>query len=222
MTISCAELRDIAPELALDVVDGRQRAEALAHLEACHACRNEVASLTQAAEEILVIAPSVEPSAGFADRVLAQLDIAIPSTRTTARRAWRRRTLALAAAAAAVVMLTFAAVLAIRDDRSSAESAEMRTGTGEVVGVATIELGDPPMLAVRVPDWPDLVERYGESPGGTYRLVVELDDGTRVVESFDRPTDAASQLPAGVDPEAVVAASIVDERGRAWCTARFA
>jgi hypothetical protein len=226
MAMTCAELRDIAPELALDVVDGRQRAAALEHLETCHRCRAEVASLTQAAEELLLLAPPVEPSVGFTDRVLAQLDIPAPSTRTTTRRSWPRRALALAAAAAAVVVLAFATIVAVDDNESFADTAEMRTGTGEVVGTASIEEGDPPVLVVRVPEWSDLVERYGESPDATYRLVVELDDGSRVVESFDGPAEAAAdsawQLPVGSDPDAVVAASIVDEQGRAWCTARFA
>ena len=35
----CDEARELAPELALGIVDGEERAEALRHLSACADCR---------------------------------------------------------------------------------------------------------------------------------------------------------------------------------------
>ena len=44
--MSCAEFHDSAAELALGVLTGRERAEALAHLDHCEACREMSASST--------------------------------------------------------------------------------------------------------------------------------------------------------------------------------
>jgi hypothetical protein len=38
--MTCAELADVAAELALGVLTGRERAMAVAHLDNCDTCRN--------------------------------------------------------------------------------------------------------------------------------------------------------------------------------------
>ncbi|HEV2368250.1 MAG TPA: zf-HC2 domain-containing protein, partial [Acidimicrobiales bacterium] len=63
--MNCAELRDIAPELALGVLPGQERAAALAHLQSCPACQAEVEHLTDVADELVALAPAVEPPLGF-------------------------------------------------------------------------------------------------------------------------------------------------------------
>jgi hypothetical protein len=71
--MSCAELQELAAELALDLVTGAERAAALAHLEGCPPCRAEVASLTDVGEALLAIAPEVSPSPGFESRVISRI-----------------------------------------------------------------------------------------------------------------------------------------------------
>ena len=56
--MSCAEFHDSAAELALGVLTGRERAEALEHLDHCEACREHVRSLTTTGEELLGLLPS--------------------------------------------------------------------------------------------------------------------------------------------------------------------
>jgi hypothetical protein len=71
--MTCAELADVAAELALGVLTGRERAVALAHLDTCDACREDVRQLMATGEQLLELLPPVEPPAGFETRVLARL-----------------------------------------------------------------------------------------------------------------------------------------------------
>jgi hypothetical protein len=71
--MGCAEVHELAAELALDLLTGPERAAVLAHLEGCTACRADVASLTDVGETLLAIAPEVEPSAGFESRLITRI-----------------------------------------------------------------------------------------------------------------------------------------------------
>jgi hypothetical protein len=86
-----------AAELALGVLSGSERADTLAHLETCHACRALVEDLSDVADGLLLVAPEAEPPAGFESAVLARV-----GERTPLRR--RRWMLAGAAAATALVL----------------------------------------------------------------------------------------------------------------------
>jgi len=76
--VGCEEFADVAAELALGVLMGRERADALAQLERCDACRETVRQLTMTGERLLELLPAVEPSAGFESRALARLGVAVP------------------------------------------------------------------------------------------------------------------------------------------------
>lgn len=84
--MGCARFADVAAELALGVLTGRERAEALAHLDHCEACREHVRQLTMTGEELLGLLPSSEPPPGFETRVMERLGLAVPGPRHAARR----------------------------------------------------------------------------------------------------------------------------------------
>jgi len=73
--MTCAELADVSAELALGVLTGRERAMALAHLETCDECREDVRELMETGEQLIELLPPVEPPAGFETRVLARLGL---------------------------------------------------------------------------------------------------------------------------------------------------
>jgi anti-sigma-K factor RskA len=75
----CAEFTDAAAELALGVLTGRERARALAHLDRCDACRENVRQLTVTGEELVGLLPAIEPPAGFETRVMERLGLATPA-----------------------------------------------------------------------------------------------------------------------------------------------
>jgi hypothetical protein len=77
--MSCREFSDVAAELALGVLTGRERAQALAHLDHCDACRETVRELTMTGEALVGLLPSVEPPAGFETRVMQRIGLAAPA-----------------------------------------------------------------------------------------------------------------------------------------------
>jgi hypothetical protein len=76
--MTCAGLADMAAELALGVLTGRERAMAVAHLDTCDACREDVRQLMETGEQLRGLLPPVEPPAGFETRVLARLGLSAP------------------------------------------------------------------------------------------------------------------------------------------------
>jgi hypothetical protein len=109
-SMSCAEFGDSAAELALGVLTGRERAEALAHLDHCETCREHVRQLTITGEQMLGLLPTAEPPPGFETRVMERIGLPIPSPQPLRQRrqpAWShgfspRRMLVAAAAVVAV------------------------------------------------------------------------------------------------------------------------
>jgi hypothetical protein len=107
--MGCREFSDVAAELALGVLTGRERAQALAHLDHCASCREEVRQLTATGEGLLGLLPNVEPPAGFEARVMDRLGLAAPAPGPARPAGWAslagrtRRVLALAAVTLAIV-----------------------------------------------------------------------------------------------------------------------
>jgi hypothetical protein len=233
MPLRCSQLRDMAPDMALGLLTGEERAVALAHLEGCAACRAEVASLAGVADELLLTGPEATPPEGFDRRVLARLtevraiEAPAPTRRTGPahlhlrrhlRRPDRRRLAVgatLGAAAAAVVLV--AALLSSGDatPAPTAEQADMTTGVGEVVGTATVHSGNPATVAVDVPGWEDAVPA-----DATYWLAVEMEDGSRTMTHIG--TDATWwEVPLEGDAGDVASVSVLDGDGWVWCSAEF-
>ncbi len=159
--MSCEQTRELAAELALGIADGEQRARALRHLAECPDCRRAVEELTGVTDELLLLAPEREPSAGFESRVLARMAPARP------RRSRRHlRVLAPIAAATAAALAAVAIVLgATSDDRklaahyretlavahgSSFEAARLRAPGGVRAGVVYGYRGAPSWIFVAV------------------------------------------------------------------------
>jgi anti-sigma factor RsiW len=71
--LTCSDFAALAPELALDLLSGDERAAALSHLAGCRACQTNLDDLARTADALLLLAPSGEPPAGFESRVLARL-----------------------------------------------------------------------------------------------------------------------------------------------------
>ena len=93
----CGRYAEEIAELALGISTGRQRAQVLAHLEACPRCHAEMEQLSLAADSLLEVVPGVEPPLGFEVRLMERL-WAGRMARQPVRRQWfvRRSSLALA------------------------------------------------------------------------------------------------------------------------------
>jgi hypothetical protein len=86
--MNCREFQDAAAELALGVLTGRERAQAMAHLEHCEACRANVRQLTLTGEGMLGLLPAMEPPAGFETRVMGRIGLDAPAPAPARRFAW--------------------------------------------------------------------------------------------------------------------------------------
>ena len=82
--MTCTELADVAAELALGVLTGRERAVAIAHLDKCDGCREDVRQLMVTGEQLVELLPSAEPPAGFETRVLERLGLPVLALETRA------------------------------------------------------------------------------------------------------------------------------------------
>src|SRR5262245_9923285 len=101
--LGCADVREQAPELALDVLSGPDRAAALEHVAECADCRSVVAEFTEAVDVVPFLAAEADPPPGFHDRVVRQMTA--PPRRS---RSWWPAVLAAAAMMVAVVVATAA------------------------------------------------------------------------------------------------------------------
>ncbi|MFF2202710.1 hypothetical protein [Streptomyces sp. NPDC058145] len=71
--VTCGRLREFGAELALGVLDGRERAAAVAHLDRCAECREYVEHLTLLGDRLIELLPDREPPLGFETRVARAL-----------------------------------------------------------------------------------------------------------------------------------------------------
>ena len=155
--VDCAELREVSAELALGDLSGSERADALTHLSACPMCGQLVGELTRVAEDLLLLAPELEPPPGFESRVLACLE--------EERRPRRFRFRSLVAVAAALVMLAVGggvvAQIADKDDRpETVRTALAISASGRSTCRVVVHGGDPASLVVSLDGQPGSNREY--------------------------------------------------------------
>lgn len=145
---------DQLAELALGILDGRERAAVLEHLEGCPSCLSEFEQLLVSSNALLSAVPEAEPPLGFEVRVLEALSLANHDVarRPVVRRSW------LAAAAVLLVVVGLAFGILIRVPGSSPAAAPTPpsvrvaelTRAGHPLGVALAYGGSSGWLLVAV------------------------------------------------------------------------
>jgi hypothetical protein len=146
--MDCAGLEDVAPELALGIADGAERAAAIAHLAHCAHCRELIDDLGRLSDDLLLLAPEAEPPLGFESRVRDR----ISASAAAAGRSPRTRLRLLGAAAALVLVAAGGLVAGWLTARSPGAAARdvaiVRNGEG-VCRVVSLR-GHPSELVVRL------------------------------------------------------------------------
>ena len=130
---SCDEARGLAPEVALGIASGEERARVLAHVRDCGECRRLLEGLAETADALLLLAPQEEPSGGFETAALARI--------AGGRRSFRRRLArGIVAAAVAAALGGGAVLLATAEDRrlGSRYRAALAEANGEYFGVVPL------------------------------------------------------------------------------------
>jgi hypothetical protein len=182
--MSCDRTRELAAELALGILDGEQRAQALRHVAECPECRRAVEELTAVADELLMLAPEREPPAGFESRVLARLQPPPAAARPTRRR--RRMLAPLAAAAAAAAIAAAVVLLTTSDDRRLADHYRATLAAGHGSSFEAARLRAPGQVRAGVvyayrgaTSWIFVVV-YGPHRGVPYTAELATTSGRRV------------------------------------------
>jgi hypothetical protein len=234
--MNCAEFADVAAELALGVLTGRERADALAHLEHCDACRKHVRQLTMTGEELLGLLPPGEPPPGFESRVMERIGFAAPAPWVARHRRETGRAAAgttrtfgrigsgtrrILAAAAVVVAVAGAALggwglhaVTSPSPRPALSSAALLSADHDNVGEVFIFNGDPRWMYMSV----DL-----DSGNGTVTCqLVSADGRTTIIGSFRLAGGYGSWgSPAWVGDGTPVAARLLAANGTVLATATF-
>jgi Putative zinc-finger len=175
----CAEVRELAPELALGVVEGEERGRALEHLADCPDCRRRVEELAEVADQLLLLAPHREVPAGFESQVLRRV---LPSPQPR-----RRRRLGLVLAPVAAAIAAVAITLAVVSDDLDLASDYRETldeANGQGFYAAPLQSEDGARAGtvfsyVGSPDW----------------LLITVDPGHRDMRGAELVLDDGSQTP---------------------------
>lgn len=167
--MTCDQVEELAPELALEIVAGPDRDTALRHVAGCASCRRTVSDLTSVGEDLLLLAPPREPPVGFDERALLRLAAPSedrgPSVRTATPRRWFRVVGAVAAALLAATIAAGSVYVATSDDRRLAGTYRAILGEaggsyfavapisdgGRRVGTVFGYQGDPSWIFVSLP-----------------------------------------------------------------------
>jgi Putative zinc-finger len=207
----CDEVRELAPELALGIASGEERARALEHLAVCPACRAFVEEMSDVSDELLLLAPALEPPVGFESRM-------IDSYR--ARRKKPRLAMVLAAAALLLFAGAGATYLALRHDVRFADHYRkvFAAAQGQYFASSPLYSGDRPLGQAFAyqgsPSWVFVV-LDGANTAHNYRVKLVTRNGTEIpLGSFTRTVGTTSwgkALP--VDLRSVWTVRVVPDRG---------
>jgi anti-sigma-K factor RskA len=212
------------PELALGVLTGRERAEALSHVESCPRCADELEQLSRVADTVVQAAPEVEPPVGFEVRLLERMGVAAEPPRRRRLRTVRRIRPAywVPATMAAAAALALGLGLGLS---GSAPSPTVATGraqpkviaadlvqNGQTVGRVSAFSGAKPWMSMMLDD---------SAARGTVSCVVVTDDGeSHHVGTFvARKGYGAWAAPLTVEPSEIRTAEVVSPSGAVLASA---
>jgi hypothetical protein len=186
--IACAEFADLAPELALGILSGNERATALGHLASCTPCRDQLDDLARVADNLLLLGPAREPPIGFESRVLARLeqeggDVGQGVRAAHPRRRWTAPYRLLSLAAAAVIVVVGVATGLVVSNRTGSAKPALSVSKVVWAGKSTCQMV---AFAPTVPGAPTVVMiRLNEVPtdsNGSYPVLVEPASGGAPVQ----------------------------------------
>jgi hypothetical protein len=215
--VTCQQCRELAAELALNVLPARERVGVLAHLDACVGCRDTVSAMTDTADRLVELLPGAEPPVGFEHRVLTAL---APSSRR-ARRRWVPAAAVLLAITLAgggwIVGRSYHGVPPPESDSQAGLRTIMfapLTAGGRQVGHAYVYPGQASWIYLSLDD---------NNIGGIIRCeLVRRDGSTTPVGTFTLTSDhRAWATPVAVDRDTLATARLFSSSGLTVATAHF-
>lgn len=218
---ACERYSGELAELALGVLTGRERAQALAHVESCQRCAYELEQLSRVADTVLQVAPEVEPPMGFEVGLFEKMGVS--GVRAHRRRfrpsRWLPATVAIAAAAVALGLglnlpssTTGARSTTAKQHQDAQVVSAFLMQNGTNVGRVAAYGGDRPWMSMMLDD---------SAARGTINCVVVTNDGlTQRVGTFvAREGYGAWAAPLDVNPKDIRTAEVVSSSGTVIATA---
>jgi hypothetical protein len=216
----CVQYSDDLAELALGVLSGRERAGALAHVDTCPRCAEELEQLSRTADAVVAMAPEAEPPLGFETRLFARMGIeeAPVARQHRFKKAWLPVTIA-----AAVVALAIGLGFGLSSSPSTSPRAQSALPKGAVdagplvehgatVGKVVVFGGDKPWMQMTLAD--------STARGVVHCVVVTRDGVTHQLGSFTASEGyGAWAAPLHVDPASVRSAEVMSPSGTVIATA---
>lgn len=212
--VSCEVFDDGLDELALGLADESERSRLLAHAASCARCQARLDDLVALGDRLLLVAPEVEPPAGFESRALERMGVG-----QVAAAGRRGRAVRWVAAAAVAIAVLGAGIVIGRSSTSGQSSAAPRSGvivatSGADIGTATLLSTPRPHILVSVPQ-----PRNGP---GLRTCELELTDGRRVAVGTWTSDELSTGIWAvGIEPAFLdaVAMRVIAEDGSILATA---
>jgi hypothetical protein len=179
---NCESVRDSLVEVSLGIASGEERAQVLAHVADCPACRRLLAELAASGDDLLHLAPAHEPPPGFETRALEAIGAIRPR-----RRRWSLRLLpAYAAALAAAALAAGGVLVGTHDERQLGRqlSAVLARAQGSYIAVTELRDAERRKLGTLFhyggrPSWVFTTLDRPLPPGG-YRMSLVRRDGSTV------------------------------------------
>jgi hypothetical protein len=210
-------------ELALGILDGRERAALLDHLAGCPGCALELEQLTTAADELVHLAAEADPPVGFESRLFERLEISDPEN--VVRPGWGHRWRSVAAIAAALVLAFGVGWVVHPSDGDKPRSAVTAPSSNELKATLVSHghyLGDASIYG-NSPAWLFMAVEATSDTGRVRCTVTTADGRIHLVGSFTlNDGRGAWAAPLWVGKSPVRSAQVVDSGGRVLATANFA
>jgi hypothetical protein len=217
----CEHYQEELPQLALGVLTGRDRVRALAHVESCPRCAEELEQLSRAADAVVEAAPEAEPPVGFEVRLFERMGVA--DVRRGPRHRPPRWAVGALSAAAAVAALVVGLSLGLSSSTPPSQNAAPAHGVATadlvehdtVVGRVATHGGAQPWMSMMLID---------SSAHGTVNCIVVTSDGVshQVGTFVARKGYGAWVAPLRVDPRDIRRAEVVAPNGTVIATATLA
>jgi hypothetical protein len=209
----CGAVAEQLPELALGILGGTERADVLAHLDRCPACRETTAGYAATVDALPLLLGEAEPPPGFEARTLDRIKAGTPrpSTKTVVS-----RVLAVAATIAAIVLVTIATVRIV--DARNDQDGPMLVQRAEMIGHGTNPAGSAMWLKSDERYlWLDI--DYGDRNGSYQIETLDAGRDKKVIGTVQvrQGRGAWAGEVAGPRPAVV---RLVDDEGKVWCEAQ--
>jgi anti-sigma factor RsiW len=212
-----ADLHDLTAAYALDALDPKEAREYEAHLARCERCRDELASLSEAAGALAYAAEAPMPPAELRARILQQAQRDRPNV--VPLRPRRLAPLVAAAAVAACVAVglgVWAASLSNKLDRRDAElrAQERVTAILAAPSSRTISFGRGALVVGRNGEAALVVQNLKDPPTGkTYEAWISAGGAPRPAGTFEGGEIVSVPLDGAVKPGASVLVTVERDGG---------